>query len=94
MRTDLEIARQAELKHCHEIAGQLGLEPDDLDLYGSPYVAKLRLDVSAKLRDRPDAKYIDVTAVTPTPLGEGQNHDHRGSGPGDEAPGDCARWWR
>ena len=72
MRTDLEIARQAELKHCHEIAGQLGLEPDDLDLYGSPYVAKLRLEVSAKLRDRPDAKYIDVTAVTPTPLGEGK----------------------
>ena len=73
MRPDLEIARQADLKHCHEIAAQMGLEPQDLDLYGSPYVAKLRLDVLDKLRTRPDARYIDVTAVTPTPLGEGKS---------------------
>ncbi len=73
MRSDLEIARLAELKHCHEIAGQMGLEPEDLDLYGSPHVAKLRLEVLDKLRDRPDAKYIDVTAITPTPLGEGKS---------------------
>ena len=73
MRTDLEIARQADLKHCHEIAAQMGLEPEDLDLYGSPHVAKLRLEVLDKLRDRPNAKYIDVTAITPTPLGEGKS---------------------
>lgn len=73
MPADLEIARQADLKHCHEIAAQMGLEPEDLDLYGSPHVAKLRLDVLEKLRDRPDAKYVDVTAVTPTPLGEGKS---------------------
>ena len=73
MRTDLEIARQADLKHCHEIAAQMGLEPEDLDLYGSPHVAKLRLEVLDKLRDRPNARYIDVTAITPTPLGEGKS---------------------
>ena len=73
MRSDLEIARRADLQHCHEIAAQMGLEPEDLDLYGSPHVAKLRLEVLDKLRDRPDAKYIDVTAITPTPLGEGKS---------------------
>ncbi len=73
MRSDLEIARIADLKHCHEIAAQMGLEPEDLDLYGSPHVAKLRLEVLDKLRDRPNAKYIDVTAITPTPLGEGKS---------------------
>ena len=73
MHSDLEIARQADLKHCHEIAAQMGLEAEDLDLYGSPHVAKLRLEVLDKLRDRPDAKYIDVTAITPTPLGEGKS---------------------
>jgi len=73
MRSDLEIARRASLKHCHEIADRMGLEPEDLDLYGSPHVAKLRLEVLDKLRDRPNARYIDVTAVTPTPLGEGKS---------------------
>jgi formate--tetrahydrofolate ligase len=73
MLSDLAIAQQATLKHVHEIADQMGLTPDDMDLYGSPYVAKLRLDVLDKLKDRPDARYIDVTAITPTPLGEGKS---------------------
>ncbi len=72
MLSDLAIAQQAKLKHIHEIAEQMGLTPDDLDLYGTPYVAKIRLDVLDKLKDRPNAKYIDVTAITPTPLGEGK----------------------
>ncbi|MCC7451805.1 MAG: formate--tetrahydrofolate ligase [Anaerolineae bacterium] len=72
MLSDLAIAQQAKLKHIHEIAEQMGLTPDDLDLCGSPYVAKIRLDVQEKLKDRPNAKYIDVTAITPTPLGEGK----------------------
>lgn len=46
--------------------------PDDLDLYGSPYVAKLRLEALEKLKDRPNGRYVDVTAITPTPLGEGK----------------------
>ncbi len=73
MLSDLAIAQQASLKHVHQIADQMGLTPDDLDIYGSPYVAKFRLDVLDKLRDRPNARYIDVTAITPTPLGEGKS---------------------
>jgi formate--tetrahydrofolate ligase len=73
MLTDLAIARQANLKHIHEIADQMGLSPEDLDIFGSPHVAKLHLDVLDKLKDRPNARYIDVTAITPTPLGEGKS---------------------
>jgi formyltetrahydrofolate synthetase len=73
MLSDLAIAQQATLKHVHEIADQMGLTPDDLDIYGSPYVAKLRLDVLDKLKNRPNAKYIDVTSITPTPFGEGKS---------------------
>ncbi len=73
MLSDLAIAQAATLKHVHEIADQMGLSPDDMDLYGSPYVAKFRLDVLEKVKNRPNAKYIDVTAITPTPLGEGKS---------------------
>ncbi|MCB1023060.1 MAG: formate--tetrahydrofolate ligase [Acidobacteria bacterium] len=73
MLSDIEIAQKASPKHISEIAEQMGLSADDLDIYGSPYVGKLRLDVFKKLEDRPNAKYIDVTAVTPTPLGEGKS---------------------
>ncbi len=73
MLSDLEIAQKAQLVHIHRIAEQMGLEPDDMDIYGSPYVAKLRMDVVEKLKNRPNAKYIDVTAITPTPLGEGKS---------------------
>lgn len=70
--SDLDIAQNADLVPLSDIAEQMGLSPDDYDIYGSPYVAKLRLDVLDKLQDRPDAKYVDVTAITPTPLGEGK----------------------
>ena len=73
MLTDLAIARQANLKHIHQIADQMGLSPEDMDIFGTPYVAKLHLDVLEKLKDRPNARYIDVTAITPTPLGEGKS---------------------
>ncbi len=73
MLSNLAIAQHAKLKHIHEIAEQMGLTPDDLDLYGSPHVAKLRLEVLDRLKDRPNAHYIDVTAITPTPLGEGKS---------------------
>ena len=72
MLSDLAIAQAASLKHIHEVADMMGLSPDDLDIFGSPYVAKLRLDVLDKIKDRPNARYIDVTAITPTPLGEGK----------------------
>ena len=73
MNTDLYIAQHANLKPVNEIAAQLGLEADDIDLYGSPYIAKVRLDVLDKFKDRPNAKYIDISAITPTPLGEGKS---------------------
>ncbi len=73
MLSSLEIGQRATLKHIYEIAGQMGLTPDDLDLYGSPYVAKIRLDVLDRLRDRPNGKYVDVTSITPTPFGEGKS---------------------
>ena len=73
MYTDLYIAQHAKLRPVTEIAEQLGLGPDDIDVYGSPYVAKVRLDVLERFKDRPNAKYIDISAITPTPLGEGKS---------------------
>ncbi len=72
MLSDLQIAQAATLYPIHQIADQMGLTPDDFDIYGSPYVAKLRLEALDKLKNRPNAKYVDVTAITPTPLGEGK----------------------
>ena len=72
MLSDLEIAQAASLKPIKEIAGSVGLSEDNLEYYGR-YKAKVNLDVLEKLKDRPQAKYIDVTAITPTPLGEGKS---------------------
>ncbi len=69
--SDLEIAQAADLRPILEIAAKLGLTQDDLDLYGA-YKAKVHLSVLEKFKDRPQGKYIDVTAITPTPLGEGK----------------------
>jgi methylenetetrahydrofolate dehydrogenase (NADP+)/methenyltetrahydrofolate cyclohydrolase/formyltetrahydrofolate synthetase len=69
--SDLDIAQAAKLKPIKEIAVQLGLDDDDLIHYGK-YKAKVHLDVLKKVADRPRGKYIDVTAITPTPLGEGK----------------------
>ncbi len=73
MQSDLYIAQHAKLRPVVEIAEQLGLGPDDIDIYGSPYIAKVRLNVLEKFKDRPKAKYIDISAITPTPLGEGKS---------------------
>jgi methylenetetrahydrofolate dehydrogenase (NADP+)/methenyltetrahydrofolate cyclohydrolase/formyltetrahydrofolate synthetase len=69
--SDIEIAQEAEMRPILEIAAELGLSEDDLDLYGK-YKAKVHLDALEKFKDRPQGKYIDVTAITPTPLGEGK----------------------
>jgi len=71
MLSDLKIAQAASLKPIKEIAESVGLSEDDLEYYGR-YKAKVNLDVLEKLKSRPQAKYIDVTAITPTPLGEGK----------------------
>ena len=69
--SDIEIAQEAKMRPILEIAAELGLTEDDLDLYGK-YKAKVHLDVIERFKDRPQGKYIDVTAITPTPLGEGK----------------------
>ncbi len=69
--SDIDIAQEADLRPILEIAEKIDLTMDDLDLYGK-YKAKVHLDVLEKLADRPQGKYIDVTAITPTPLGEGK----------------------
>jgi len=69
--SDLEIARGADLKPLDEIGEALGLGPHLLEPYGE-HVAKIKLDAIAELDDRPRAKYVLVSAITPTPLGEGK----------------------
>jgi methylenetetrahydrofolate dehydrogenase (NADP+)/methenyltetrahydrofolate cyclohydrolase/formyltetrahydrofolate synthetase len=69
--SDLDIAQAVELKPILEVAATIGLGPDDVELYGK-HKAKVHLDVLEKYRDRPLGKYVNVTAITPTPLGEGK----------------------
>jgi formate--tetrahydrofolate ligase len=69
--TDLQIARQAKLKPLEEVAGEMGLGPHLLERYGDS-VAKIKLSAVEELKDRPKAKYVVVSAITPTPLGEGK----------------------
>jgi formate--tetrahydrofolate ligase len=79
--SDLEIAQAAKLLPIEAIAEKMGLERDDIEFYGRS-MAKIRLEVLEKLKDRPNAKYILVTAVTPTPLGEGKSTTTVGLGQG------------
>ncbi|MGH9022045.1 MAG: formate--tetrahydrofolate ligase, partial [Acidimicrobiia bacterium] len=69
--SDLDIARKAHLKPLADVAGRMGLREGLLESYGE-YVAKIKLDAIGELADRPRARYVVVTAVTPTPLGEGK----------------------
>ncbi|MBI3991567.1 MAG: formate--tetrahydrofolate ligase [Candidatus Omnitrophica bacterium] len=71
MLSDIEIAQAAKMKPIVDIARDAGLKEDDIELYGK-YKAKISLDVLKELKNKPNAKYIDVTAITPTPLGEGK----------------------
>ena len=69
--TDLEIARNAEIRPIREIAKALGMDEDDLELYGK-YKAKISEEYLQKIQDRPDGKLVLVTAINPTPAGEGK----------------------
>ncbi len=71
MLTDIEIARQVSLQPITDIAEALGIHEDDVELYGR-YKAKIDLKAGARESDRKLGKYIVVTAITPTPLGEGK----------------------
>ena len=69
--SSLEIAQEATLRPIDEIAAVAGLEPDEVEAYGR-YKAKVSLSVLDRLADRPDAKLVCVTAITPTKFGEGK----------------------
>lgn len=71
MLTDLAIAKQADLRPLKDIAARMGIEEEMLEPYGR-HVAKISLDAADALKDRPRGRYVVVTAVTPTPLGEGK----------------------
>jgi formate--tetrahydrofolate ligase len=71
LKSDIEIAQAAPIRPIIDIARDMGLLEDEVELYGK-YKAKVTLDVLQRTKDRPSAKYIDVTAITPTPLGEGK----------------------
>ena len=71
MKTDVEIAQEAQMQHIREIAAKLGLTEDDIELYGK-YKAKISLDAWNKVKNDPDGKLVLVTAINPTPAGEGK----------------------
>lgn len=71
MKTDVQIAQEAQMLPIADVAEKLGLTDDDLELYGK-YKAKIHLDVMDRLKDAPDAKLILVTAINPTSAGEGK----------------------
>ena len=71
MKTDIEISQQTKLLPIQEVGRQVGLEEADLELYG-PYKAKISLEVLHRLEDKPDGRLVLVTAMTPTPAGEGK----------------------
>jgi formate--tetrahydrofolate ligase len=79
LKSDIEIAQSAQMAPIVDVAKQIGLEPDDLELYGK-YKAKIASHVWDRVKDRPDAKLILVTAISPTPAGEGKTTTSVGIG--------------
>ena len=71
MKTDIEIAQEAKMLHIREVAEKLGIAEDELELYGK-YKAKLSDELIERVKDEPDGKVILVTAINPTPSGEGK----------------------
>jgi methylenetetrahydrofolate dehydrogenase (NADP+)/methenyltetrahydrofolate cyclohydrolase/formyltetrahydrofolate synthetase len=69
--SDIEIAQAAQIKPIAQLAEEIGILQEELEFYG-PYKAKVKLEILQRLKDIPNGKYVDVTAITPTPLGEGK----------------------
>ena len=69
--SDIEIAQEAKVKAILQVATELGIRENELELFGQ-YKAKIKLELLERLKNKPNGKYIDVTAITPTPLGEGK----------------------
>jgi formate--tetrahydrofolate ligase len=81
MLSDLEIAQKARIEQIDKIADKLGIQEKELEPYGK-YAAKIDLKILDRLKDRPNGKFIAVTAITPTPLGEGKTVTTLGLGMG------------
>jgi len=84
--SDIEIAQNAKMKPIVEVASSIGIHDDELELYG-PYKAKVTRGLWERIKDRPDGKLILVTAITPTPAGEGKTTTSVGLGQGLAAIG-------
>ncbi|MBE3117353.1 MAG: formate--tetrahydrofolate ligase, partial [Candidatus Atribacteria bacterium] len=69
--SDIDIAQASDIKPIALVAEEVGILPEELEFYG-PYKAKVKLEILERLKDIPNGKYVDVTAITPTPLGEGK----------------------
>ena len=79
MKTDIQIAQEAKMSHIREVAQTLGIQEDELELYGK-YKAKLSDEAWNNVKDRPDGKLVLVTAINPTPAGEGKTTTSVGLG--------------
>lgn len=79
MKSDIEIAQEAKLHNIVEVAGKIGIGPDDLELYGK-YKAKISDEYMERIQSNPDGKLILVTAINPTPAGEGKTTTSVGLG--------------
>lgn len=79
MKTDIEIAQEAKMVHIKDVAAKLDIKEDELELYGK-YKAKLSDELAERVRDRADGKLILVTAINPTPAGEGKTTTSVGLG--------------
>ena len=79
MKSDIQIAQEAEMLPIKEVAEKLGIGEDDLELYGK-YKAKLSDELIERVKDQPDGKLILVTAINPTPAGEGKTTTSVGLG--------------
>lgn len=79
MKTDIEIAQEAKLENIVDVAGKIGIGPDDLELYGK-YKAKISDEYIERIQNNPDGKLILVTAINPTPAGEGKTTTSVGLG--------------
>ena len=79
MKTDIEIAQEAVMEPIGKVAEQIGIGEDDLELYGK-YKAKLSADVWTKVKEKENGKLVLVTAINPTPAGEGKTTTSVGLG--------------
>ena len=70
MKTDIQIAQEAKMEHIKDVAARAGIEENELEFYGK-YKAKLSDELWEKIKDREDGKLVLVTAINPTPAGEG-----------------------